>query len=195
MANYVNYVENRLFKLKSLQLFQVDEERDLTAFEDGVITTSVLHVFLDYLSTEEGGKYLVLPASYLLKMQKDVDSLWKNLHQNEGVFHGFIRNLSDYNTILVPLCPDSEILQKTGKRDQPSLFIVSNLIKSSTSARPTIHIWKAATPELIDSGKVGVGLTEREVQLLVVLRRLFQNALSAAETLPSHTLMLRATIV
>jgi hypothetical protein len=67
-----------------------------------------------------------MPANYLLKMQKDVDSLWQSLHQSEGVFHGYIRSLSDYNTIVVPLCPE---LESSKRREQPCLFVVTNLLQ------------------------------------------------------------------
>lgn len=95
-------------------------------------------------------------------MQKDVDSLWKSLHQYEGVFHGYIRNLSDYNTIIVPLCPDVD-LPRNGKRDSPSLFIATNLIHPGL--QPSIQIWKPILGSEVTQKvvQIGVGLTEREV--------------------------------
>jgi len=47
MVGVTSYIESRLARLKALQLFQLDEERDLTAFEDGLITTNVAHAYLE----------------------------------------------------------------------------------------------------------------------------------------------------
>ena len=47
MSELVAYIEARLTKLRQLQLFNLDEDRDLTSFEDGLITTSVAHAFLE----------------------------------------------------------------------------------------------------------------------------------------------------
>ena len=85
----------------------------------------------------------------------------------------------------------------------PTLFIVRNL-RQLEHKKPVIHVWKSTesfTNDRAQTLKMQGGLTEREIQVQILLRRILSHRLIGQgktytiDSLPSHTILIRPNYI
>lgn len=103
--------------------------------------------------------------------------------------------VTDFDNVIVVMGNDD------GKADNPpTLFIVRNL-RHEGGKTPVIHVWKSVESFEGRSAMIKGGLTNREIQIQIMLRRILSHRMIGQgksytiDSLPSHTVMVNPTFV
>ena len=138
-------------------------------------------------------KFLVIPVEFLQQNCHDLDRCARIL-KSSALMPFETSEFCDFDNLVVVMGDDGQT------SNPPTLFIVRNL-RQQGGKSPVIHVWKSVESFEGRSALIKGGLTNREIQIQIMLRRVLSHRMIGQgksytiDSLPSHTVMVNPKFV